>query len=116
MVCVMLIVFVVGVFVYVVGFVYGIGLYGFVVIGIVFDFVVQMNMVFGQCEIYVLYVVSCNWLNVLYMMSIFVGGVVGFVFVSLLYVYGGWLFVVVVVGVFLFVVFVYYLFVGWLYV
>jgi predicted MFS family arabinose efflux permease len=58
--------------------------------GIVLDFAVQMHMVTGQREIYMLSPSSRNRLTALYITSIFLGGAVGSACASPLYEYGGW--------------------------
>lgn len=67
------------------------------IVVVLFDVCVQLNQVISQCIIYVLLEEECGWINFVYIIVIFVGGlimlVIGFVF----YVYFGWL-VIVVVG------------------
>lgn len=70
------------------------GVVGLVVTGIVLDFVVQMNMVLGQREIYGLNAAVRGRLNALYMTSIFIGGAIGSSVAGSLYAYGGWTWIV----------------------
>jgi predicted MFS family arabinose efflux permease len=70
------------------------GVIGLVVTGIVLDFVVQMNMVLGQREIYGLNAAVRGRLNALYMTSIFIGGAIGSSIAGTLYAHGGWTWIV----------------------
>jgi predicted MFS family arabinose efflux permease len=73
----------------------GLGVFGLVGTGLLLDFAVQMNMVLGQREIYLLDPTSRNRLNAIYMTSVFVGGAVGSAIASTLYRHGGWTWVAV---------------------
>jgi predicted MFS family arabinose efflux permease len=73
----------------------GLGVFGLVGTGLLLDFAVQMNMVLGQREIYLLDPKSRNRLNSIYMTSVFVGGAVGSAIASTLYKHGGWTWVAV---------------------
>jgi predicted MFS family arabinose efflux permease len=66
------------------------GVIGLGVAALMLDFCVQLNMVMGQREIYLLDAASRNRLNSLYMTSIFVGGASGSALASTLYERGGW--------------------------
>ena len=68
----------------------GLGVFGLVCTGLLLDFAVQMNLVLGQREIYLLDPKSRNRLNSIYMTSVFVGGAVGSAIASTLYKHGGW--------------------------
>lgn len=68
----------------------GLGVFGLVGTGLLLDFAVQMNLVLGQREIYLLDPNSRNRLNSIYMTSVFVGGAVGSAIASTLYKHGGW--------------------------
>jgi predicted MFS family arabinose efflux permease len=73
----------------------GLGVFGLAGTGLLLDFAVQMNMVLGQREIYLLDPKSRNRLNSIYMTSVFVGGAVGSAIASTLYKHGGWTWVAV---------------------
>lgn len=68
----------------------GLGVFGLGLAALLLDFCVQLNMVLGQREIYLLDAASRNRLNSLYMTSIFVGGASGSAIASMLYDRGGW--------------------------
>ncbi|MFL9859579.1 LysR family transcriptional regulator [Paraburkholderia madseniana] len=74
----------------------GLGVFGLVGTGVLLDFAVQMNLVLGQREIYLLDPKSRNRLNSIYMTSVFVGGAAGSAIASTLYRHGGWTWVAVV--------------------
>ena len=76
----------------------GWGVIGLGLAALMLDFCVQLNMVLGQREIYLLDAASRNRLNSLYMTSIFVGGASGSAMASELYERGGWTAVVIVAG------------------
>lgn len=76
------------------------GIVGLAVTGIVLDFAVQMHMVTGQREIYMLNPASRNRLTALYITSIFLGGAVGSACASPLYEYGGWHAIAILAAVF----------------
>jgi predicted MFS family arabinose efflux permease len=73
----------------------GLGVFGLAGTGLLLDFAVQMNMVLGQREIYLLDSKSHNRLNSIYTTSVFVGGAVGSAIASTLYKHGGWTWVAV---------------------
>jgi predicted MFS family arabinose efflux permease len=66
------------------------GVIGLGLAALMLDFCVQLNMVLGQREIYLLDPASRNRLNSLYMTSIFVGGASGSAIASGLYERSGW--------------------------
>lgn len=79
----------------------GLGVFGLVGTGLLLDFAVQMNLVLGQREIYLLDPNSRNRLNSIYMTSVFVGGAVGSAIASTLYKHGGWTWIAAVGMLFL---------------
>ena len=68
---------------------------GLGVAAVMLDFCVQLNMVLGQREIYLLDAASRSRLNGLYVTSIFIGGGIGSAIASPLYDHGGWRWIVI---------------------
>lgn len=69
---------------------------GLAITGIILDFAVQMSMVLGQRDVYLLAPHSRGRMNAIYMTSIFIGGAVGSAVAGEIYSLGGWIYIAII--------------------